>query len=111
MILGVHGKEHPLTAYRQAGVPTVLSTDDAGVSRIDLTNEYFRAARDYPLGYHDLKAIARASIEHSFLDADARKSALGEMDKAYTAFERAVAAGEPCPPRRARSSRRGSARA
>jgi hypothetical protein len=92
VILGVRGKEHPLTAYREAGVPVALSTDDAGVSRIDLTNEYFRAARDYPLGYRDLKAIARASIEHSFLDADAKKNALGEMDKATVAFERGVAA-------------------
>jgi adenosine deaminase len=91
VILGVRGKEHPLTAYRQAGVPTVLSTDDAGVSRIDLTNEYFRAARDYPLSYRDLKAIARASIEHSFLDAAAKMRTLDEVDKAYAAFERGVA--------------------
>jgi adenosine deaminase len=46
LILGVRGKEHPLPAYLAAGVPVVLSTDDAGLSRIDLTNEYFRAARD-----------------------------------------------------------------
>src|SRR5947207_10790888 len=55
VILGVRGKVHPLMAYRAAGVPVTLSTDDAGVSRIDLSNEYFRAARDYPLGYRDLK--------------------------------------------------------
>ena len=55
MILGVRGKDHPLPAYLAAGVPVVLSTDDAGVSRINLTNEYFRAARDYGLDYRTLK--------------------------------------------------------
>ena len=43
IILGVRGKDHPLATYLAAGVPVVLSTDDAGVSRIDMTNEYFRA--------------------------------------------------------------------
>jgi adenosine deaminase len=91
VILGVRGKDHPLPAYLAAGVPVVLSTDDAGVSRIDLSNEYFRAARDYPLGYRDLKAIARNSIEYSFLDADAKRNALAELDKAHAAFEKSVA--------------------
>jgi adenosine deaminase len=91
VILGVRGRDHPLTAYRAAGVPVVLSTDDAGVSRIDLSNEYFRAARDYPLGYRELKAIARNSIEYSFLGADAKRNALAELDKAFATFEKSVA--------------------
>jgi adenosine deaminase len=37
------------------------------VSRIDLTNEYVRAALDYKLGYRDLKKLARTGLEHSFL--------------------------------------------
>src|SRR5262249_46585820 len=69
LILGVRGKDHPLPAYLAAGVPVVLSSDDAGISRIDLTNEYMRAARDYGLGYRMLKAIARNSLIHSFLAA------------------------------------------
>ena len=92
VILGVRGKDHPLPAYLAAGVPVVLSTDDAGVSRIDLSNEYFRAARDYPLGYRDLKAIARNSIEYSFLDPDAKRKALNELDQSFTTFEKATAA-------------------
>jgi hypothetical protein len=91
VILGVRGKDHPLTSYLAAGVPVVLSTDDAGVSRIDLSNEYFRAARDYSFGYRDLKKIARNSIEHAFLDADARRSTFTELDKASAAFEKSVA--------------------
>ncbi len=91
VILGVRGKDHPLMAYRGAKVPVVLSTDDAGVSRIDLTNEYFRAARDYPIGYRDLKQMARNSLDHSFLRADDKRKALEDIDKAFDNFERDAA--------------------
>jgi hypothetical protein len=92
VILGVRGKDHPLMAYRAARVPVALSTDDAGVARIDLSNEYFRAARDYPFTYGDLKAMARSSIEHAFLGADAKRKALEDLDKSFAAFENEVAA-------------------
>src|SRR6202008_4866997 len=67
VILGVSGKNHPLPAYRKFGVPVALSTDDEGVSRIDLTNEYTRAVETYGFGYADLKKMARTSLEHAFL--------------------------------------------
>jgi adenosine deaminase len=67
VILGVSGNEQPLPEYLRAGVPVALSTDDEGVSRIDLTHEYVRAADTYHLSYGQLKQMARASLEHSFL--------------------------------------------
>jgi adenosine deaminase len=67
VILGVTTPWHPLPSYRAAGVPIALSTDDEGVSRIDLTNEYTRAAMEFNLSYLDLKQSARTSLEHSFL--------------------------------------------
>jgi adenosine deaminase len=67
VILGIDPAHHPLPIYRAAHVPVALSTDDEGVSRIDLTNEYVRAARDFNLSYADLKDMARTSLEHSFL--------------------------------------------
>jgi adenosine deaminase len=67
VILGVRGPQHPLPLYREAGVPVALSTDDEGVSRIDITHEYVRAALDYRLGYGALKRMVRASLEHAFL--------------------------------------------
>lgn len=66
-ILGVRGARHPLALYRAAGVPVVLSTDDEGVSRSDMTNEYLRAATEQGLRYADLKQMARASLEYAFL--------------------------------------------
>jgi adenosine deaminase len=67
VILGVVAPWHPLPEYRSAGVPIALSTDDEGVSRIDLTHEYTRAAIEFNLSYIDLKSSARTSLEHSFL--------------------------------------------
>lgn len=66
-ILGIKGNEHPFPIYMQAHVPVALSTDDEGVSRIDITHEYVRAAIDYHLSYADLKALARTGMEHTFL--------------------------------------------
>jgi adenosine deaminase len=66
-ILGIKGADHPLPFYRRAGVPVAFSTDDEGVSRIDLTHEYVRAALEYGLSYADLKQMARTGMEHNFL--------------------------------------------
>jgi adenosine deaminase len=74
-ILGVKGKDHPLHSYLAAGVPFALSTDDEGVSRIDLTNEYLRAVAEQGLTYAQLKTSARASLEHSFLAGESLWSA------------------------------------
>jgi adenosine deaminase len=70
VILGVKDKEHPLAAYRAAHVPVALSTDDEGVSRIDLTHEYVRAVTEQGLSYVDLKRSARTSVEHAFLHGE-----------------------------------------
>ena len=67
VILGIKGNQHSFPEYRLAHVPVALSTDDEGVSRIDLTHEYVRAAVDFHLDYLDLKQMARTSLEHAFL--------------------------------------------
>jgi hypothetical protein len=67
VILGIRGAEHPLPMYLKYGVPVALATDDEGVSRSNMTQEYQRAAETYGLGYPDLKRMARLSVEHSFL--------------------------------------------
>ncbi len=51
-------------------MPVALSTDDEGVSRIDLTHEYVRAVETYNLSYFDLKQMVRTGIEHSFLPGE-----------------------------------------
>jgi adenosine deaminase len=67
VILGIKGDQQPLALYRNAHVPWALSTDDEGVSRIDLTHEYQKAVEEQNLTYADLKQSARTSLEHSFI--------------------------------------------
>jgi adenosine deaminase len=69
-ILGVKGADHPFPRYLAAHVPVALSTDDEGVSRIEITHEYTRAAKDYHLSYRDLKTLARTGMEHDFLPGE-----------------------------------------
>jgi adenosine deaminase/adenosine deaminase CECR1 len=66
-ILGVQNEDHPFIDYWNYGVPVTLSTDDEGVARSDLTNEYVMAARRYNLSYENLKTLARNSVAYSFL--------------------------------------------
>jgi adenosine deaminase len=70
VILGISGDRHPLPVYMKYGVPVALSTDDEGVSRSDMTHEYLRAVETYGLSYAELKHMARASLEHSFMTGD-----------------------------------------
>jgi adenosine deaminase len=88
VILNVKGGDHPLTMYRKYGVPVALSTDDEGVSRIDLTHEYVRAVETYHFTYLELKNMVRTGLEHDFLPGQS----LWVAPKAGDSFARTVAA-------------------
>jgi adenosine deaminase len=66
-ILGVRGTAHPFPVYRAAGVPTVLSTDDEGVERIDRTHELQRAVSEFGLGWPALVWLERNTLEYAFV--------------------------------------------
>jgi hypothetical protein len=67
VILGVKGSEHPYALYKRHNVPMALSTDDEGISRIDITNEYKKAVETLAIGYSELKELSRNSLQYSFL--------------------------------------------
>jgi adenosine deaminase len=90
-ILGISGKDHPFPIYRQFGVPVALSTDDEGVSRIDLTHEFVRAVETYNLKYSDLKQLVRTSLEHSFLPG----KSLWQTEDSFTKLAAPCALDEP----------------
>ena len=74
-ILGVEGDEHPFPIYRAAHVPVALSTDDEGVSRIDLTHEYVRAAHRLP---PDLRGPEATGAHGNGTQLPARRELVGE---------------------------------
>ncbi len=97
-ILGVKNEAHPVQVYRQQGVPFVISTDDAGVSRNNLSGEYMLYASRYKPGYDALKETVFNSIRYSFL-SDAEKTAeLRGLAQRFAVFEargRELANGAP----------------
>ena len=78
VILGVSGNQHPLPMYLRFGVPAALATDDPGVSRSSMTQEYQRAVETYNLSYPELKKMVRASLAYSFLPGDNLWSNVGK---------------------------------
>ena len=98
VILGLTHTDHPLAAYRSAHVPIALSTDDEGVSRIDLTHEYVKAAEEQNLTYADLKRSARTALQHSFLPGESLWATADEFSRMTPACAATItAASRPGP--------------
>jgi len=85
VILGVTGSSHPFPLYRKFNVPVALSTDDEGVSRIDLTHEYVRAVQTYNLRYADLRKLVRTSLEHAFFPGASLWAVQDDFSRAHAA--------------------------
>ncbi|MBT6205871.1 MAG: adenosine deaminase [Rhodospirillaceae bacterium] len=91
VILNVEGDRHPFPIYLGALVPTALSTDDEGVSRIDLTHEYLIAVETYDLSYQTIiKQLSYNSLIYAF--AENRETLLAELDAHFAAFEAGIEA-------------------
>jgi len=89
-ILGVKDEAHPLPLYREFGVPFVIATDDAGVSRNNLSHEYLLFAISYKPSYEELKDVVYNSIRYAFLDDDQQRDQLRKLDKRFAAFEEKI---------------------
>jgi adenosine deaminase len=87
-ILGVRGNQHPLPEYLKAGVPMAISTDDEGVSRTHLTQEFLRAAIDYKLSYAELKEMARNSLKYAFVEEPEKTRLQKDLEDRFRAFEK-----------------------
>jgi adenosine deaminase len=95
VILNVTGDHHPLPMYLKFGVPVALATDDPGVSRGDITQEYERAAETYHLKYQDLKKFARASLEYSFLPGESLWKSTAKSQRAAACATDKISARKP----------------
>ena len=62
--------DHPLARLHRAGVKVTLSTDDATVSNLSLTDEYRRATTEIGLSARELWAIDRGALDVAFADDD-----------------------------------------
>jgi adenosine deaminase len=90
-ILGVKNEAHPVRLYARHGVPFVISTDDAGVSRNNLSGEYLLYVKNYKPSYDELKRVVYNSIRHSFLPDDEKREEMAKLDKRFAEFEARIA--------------------
>lgn len=94
VILGISRERHPLATYLKYGVPVALATDDEGVSRSEISMEFLKAVQEHGLGYRQLKAMARNSLQYSFLPGASLWADAGRFVPAPPCA-RAVSAGGP----------------
>ncbi len=86
-ILGVYGNDHPIKIYYDFGVPVIIATDDAGVSRNSLTTEYVKLASRYQFKYTQIKGIVFNSIQFSFLNPEEKSQVTSRLIQKFEKFE------------------------
>jgi adenosine deaminase CECR1 len=78
---------HPFPEYLRTGVPVCLNTDDRGMWDSNLTDEYFTAVTLFHLSWGEIVSMGRASLVHSFVQADVKARLLAGYDQRIAAFE------------------------
>src|SRR6218665_3643335 len=93
-ILGVKGAAHPVELYRKHGVPFIISTDDSGVTRHTLSNEYVLFASRYKPTYTEVKKLSYDSLRYAFLPEADKQRLKKQLDTRFAKFEADIAASE-----------------
>ncbi|MDR6846029.1 adenosine deaminase [Flavobacterium granuli] len=88
-ILKVKENRHPILLYKKFGVPIVISTDDAGILRTNMTEQYVLLAKRYKtISYTDIKQFVYNSINYSFIqDSVVKKQLIQNLENRFKIFE------------------------
>ncbi|WP_426485623.1 adenosine deaminase [Flavobacterium sp. 2] len=88
-ILKVKENRHPFTLYKEFNVPIVISTDDAGILRSNMTEQYVLLAKRYQdVSYATIKQYVYNSINYSFIqDESVKKQLIKDLDNRFKTFE------------------------
>lgn len=86
-ILGVKGTEHPIRLYHEARIPIIISTDDPGILRTSLTEQYVLAASRYGFSYDEIKKFVYNSIKYSFLPKAEITDTTNTLNELFKDFE------------------------
>jgi len=83
--------------YLAQNVPIIIATDDPGILRTDLTEQFVLCASWYSeVGYRDIKRFVRNSLEFSFLSGDSVwASGMGYSQIAAACAEDTLGTQEP----------------
>lgn len=88
-ILKVKENRHPFTLYKEFNVPITISTDDAGILRSNMTEQYVLLAKRYQdVSYTTIKQYVYNSINYSFIqDESVKKQLIKDLDNRFKTFE------------------------
>ena len=77
-----HFPEYPLLDLWRKGLPLTLCTDNPGISRTTLAEEYLTAAAmsDYQLTLWDVLSLIKQSFVHCFLSGDEKEKLIKQVD-------------------------------
>ncbi|WP_193163724.1 adenosine deaminase family protein [Microbulbifer hainanensis] len=80
--------QHPFPEYLRTDIPVALSTDDRGMWDSNMTDEYFVAMKEFNLSWEELTALARNSLQHSFVDRDTKAKLLQDYEQRLERFKK-----------------------
>ena len=88
-ILRIKEDKHPIQLYHQFKVPLLISTDDAGVLRTSLTEQYVLLAKSYPFfSYTHIKEMVFNSLDYSFIqEPEVKQKLRQDLEKRFKEFE------------------------
>jgi adenosine deaminase/adenosine deaminase CECR1 len=86
-ITKISGQSHPIILYAKNGVPIVISSDDEGVSRGSISQEYLLYLSRYKPSYAALKKTIYNSIEYSFLSKQEKVAQIEKLNNKFAQFE------------------------
>ncbi len=91
-ILSLTGSAHPIQMLHHYRVPMVIATDDAGILRTNLSEQFVLLAQRYPkIHYRDIKKMVANSLQFAFLeDEHLRKKLLLQLDEQFRQFEKNI---------------------
>jgi adenosine deaminase len=80
-ILGVAVQDNQFGLLWEADVPVAIATDDEGLSRTNLTNEFAKIITAFDLSYAEVKYLAFSSLDMSFVSG---KSIFAEDNRDFS---------------------------
>ena len=88
-ILKVKENRHPFSLYKEFNVPIVISTDDAGILRTNITEQYVLLSKRYKnVSYADIKQYVYNSIKYSFIkETVVKEQLIADLDLKFKIFE------------------------
>ncbi|PWJ41019.1 amidohydrolase family protein [Sediminitomix flava] len=88
VILETDKSAHPIKTYWESGVPICISTDDEGVLRTNLINQYILLTKYLPeITYSEVKELVYNGIKYSFLSEKEKNETLKALDQKFKLFE------------------------